>query len=155
MDITVKKASIEDLRAIQELNNELFKLEYNNYDPSLKVGWAFEKEGTDYFTKMITDEVVFVGKDSNKVIGYLAGSIHVEGSYVIKTLAEIENLYVAEEYRRSGLGARLINEFKKYCMDFRIEEIKVTASAKNSNAIKFYKKNGFEDFECTFKIKLD
>lgn len=45
MDIVIRKANIEDLRTIQELNNKLFELEYNKFDSSLKVGWPFtEKE---------------------------------------------------------------------------------------------------------------
>lgn len=37
-------------------------------------------------------------------------------------------------------------KFKKYCIDKGIEEMKVTASALNVNAIEFYKKNGFKEF---------
>lgn len=155
MNITIKKARIENLKEIQELNNQLFELEYNNFDPALKVGWALEKEGTEYFTDMINNEIVFIGVDGNKVVGYLAGSVNIQSSYVTKSLAEIDNMFIMEDYRRTGLGTMLINEFKKYCSDIGIEEIKVTASAKNSNAINFYKKNGFEDFETTLKIALD
>lgn len=104
---------------------------------------------------MINNEIVFVGVDGNSVVGYLAGSVNIQSSYVTKSLAEIDNMFIMEDYRRTGLGTMLINEFKKYCSDKGIQEIKVTASAKNSNAISFYKKNGFEDFETTLKIALD
>ena len=33
--------------------------------------------------------------------------------------------------------------------------MKVTASAKNINAREFYQKSGFEDFEVTYKMKLE
>lgn len=36
----------------------------------------------------------------------------------------------------------------------QIEEKKVTASAKNSRAIQFYIKNGFEDYNVTLKFKI-
>ena len=155
MSYIVKRANIEDLKAIQELNDKLFELEYEKFDPALKVGWSFEKEGIEYFTEMLTNQIVFIGIDNNKIVGYLAGSLNIENSYVTKTLAEIDNMYVSEEYRRSGLGTNLITKFKEYCKEFDIQEIKVTASSKNCNAIKFYKKNGFEDFEYTLKMKLD
>ena len=32
--------------------------------------------------------------------------------------------------------------------------MKVTASSKNINAREFYKNNGFDDFEVTYKMKL-
>lgn len=47
---------IENLNEIQELNNQLFELEYNNFDSSLKVGCSFEKEDTEYFRNMLNDE---------------------------------------------------------------------------------------------------
>lgn len=46
--ITIRKATIEDLVLIQELNNSLFELEYENFDDTLKKRWPFEKEGKEY-----------------------------------------------------------------------------------------------------------
>lgn len=153
-DIIIKKATIENLNEIQELNNQLFELEYNNFDSSLKVGWPFEKEGIEYFSDMLNNQVVFIAFVDNSVVGYLAGSINVESSYVTKSLAELDNMFILENYRKYGIGTKLVNEFKKYCLNIGIQEIKVTASARNNNAINFYRKNGFEDFEVTFKMIL-
>lgn len=155
MDIEIKKADITYLKDIQNLNNELFELEYSNFDPALRVGWTFEQEGTKYFTNMLNNEIVYIALYKNIVVGYLAGSINIQGSYVTKSLAEIDNMFVLEEYRKYGIGTKLINTFKEYCLKNKIEELKVTASAKNANAIKFYMKNGFNEFEITLKQKID
>ncbi|MCI8362466.1 MAG: GNAT family N-acetyltransferase [Clostridia bacterium] len=154
MDIEIKKADITYLKDIQNLNNELFKLEYDNFDSALRVGWTFEQEGTKYFTNMLNNEIVYIALNKNTVVGYLAGSINIQGSYVTKSLAEIDNMFVLEQYRKYGIGTKLINAFKQYCKENQIEELKVTASAKNYNAIKFYKKNGFDEFEITLKQKI-
>lgn len=155
MDIEIKKADITYLKDIQNLNNELFELEYSNFDPALRVGWTFEQEGTKYFTNMLNNEIVYIALYKNIVVGYLAGSINIQGSYVTKSLAEIDNMFVLEEYRKYGIGTKLINTFKEYCLKNKIEELKVTASAKKANAIKFYMKNGFNEFEITLKQKID
>ena len=63
-------------------------------------------------------------------------------------------MFILEEYRKYGIGRKLINEFKKYAKENNIEELKVTASAKNINAITFYKKNGLEEFDITLKMKI-
>ena len=63
-------------------------------------------------------------------------------------------MYIDENYRRYGIGSLLINEFKKYCKEKKIQNIKVTASATNYNAIKFYMKNGFEDYNVSLKYKI-
>lgn len=154
MDIEIKKADITYLKDIQNLNNQLFELEYNNFDTSLKVGWTFEKQGTKYFNNMLNNEIVYIALYKNIVVGYLAGSINIQGSYVTKSLAEIDNMFILEEYRKYGIGTKLIKKFKQYCKENNIEELKVTASAKNHSAIKFYKKNEFDEFEITLKQKL-
>lgn len=148
IEIIIKKATIENLNEIQELNNQLFELEYNNFDSSLKVG-------TEYFSNMLNNQVVFIALVDNSIVGYLAGSINVESSYVTKSLAELDNMFILEDYRKYGIGTKLVTEFKKYCLNKGIQEIKVTASARNNNAINFYKKNSFEDFEVTLKMKLN
>lgn len=155
MEIEIKKADITYLKDIQDLNNQLFELEYNKFDPALKVGWTFEEDGEKYFNNMFNNEIVYIALDRDKVVGYLAGSINIQGSYVTKTLAEVDNMFVLEQYRKYGIGTKLISEFKEYCSKNKIEELKVTASAKNKNAIEFYTKNGFNEFEITLKQKVD
>lgn len=155
MEIEIKKADITYLKDIQNLNNQLFELEYNNFDPALKVGWTFEEDGEKYFNNMLNNEIVYIALDKDKVVGYLAGSINIQGSYVTKSLAELDNMFVLEQYRKYGIGTKLINTFKEYCLKNKIEELKVTVSAKNKNAIGFYMKNGFNEFEITLKQKID
>ena len=154
MNIEIKRASIKDLEDIQRLNNQLFELEYTNFDPTLKVGWPFEIEGIKYFTDILNNEAAFIALVDNKVVAYLAGSINVQSSYTTKPCAELDNMFILEEYRNYGIGTKLINAFKAVCLEEGIEEIKVTAFAKNTNAINFYKKNGFKDFEVTLKVGL-
>lgn len=155
MSIIIRKAILEDLNEVQKLNYKLFELEYNNFDPALNMDWTFSKIGEDYFKSLIEDGTVWIALDDNKVIGYIAGSVAGKPSYATKSLAELDNFYIEEEYRRQGIGKRLVQELKNYCMSKGIEEIKVTASAKNANAREFYKSNGFEDFEVTYKMKLE
>lgn len=155
MNFTIKKATIDDLETIQDLNNKLFELEYNNFDPSLKIGWPYEIAGEEYFKDLIENQIIYLALAEKEIVGYLAGSIHVESSYNTTSIAELDNMFILEEYRKYGLGTKLFNEFKSYCIENKIEELKVTASAKNVNAIKFYQKNGFEEFETTLKMSLD
>ena len=56
MEIEIKKADITYLKDIQNLNNQLFELEYNNFDSALKVGWTYETDGEKYFNDMLNNE---------------------------------------------------------------------------------------------------
>lgn len=152
--VIIRKAVLEDLISIQKLNDNLFDLEFNNFDDTLKREWALEKEGQEYFEDMIKNEIVFVAQIEEKIVGYLAGSICEEISYIAESFAELDNMCIDDEYRRFGIGTLLMDEFKKYCKEKNMQNIKVTASAKNNRAIQFYMKNGFEDYNVTLKYKV-
>lgn len=153
-NIIIRKANIEDLIKVQELNKNLFELEFNNFDDTLKVGWPLEKEGKEYFEDMIKNNIVFVAEVEKKIVGYLAGSFCEQISYITENFAELDNMCIDEEHRRFGIGTLLMDKFKKYCKENSVQNIKVTASAKNSRAIQFYMKNGFEDYNITLKFKI-
>lgn len=153
-DVTIRKASIEDLRDIQELNNDLFKLEKENYDSTLIENWPLSKDGEDYFTDLINNHYVLVALLDNEIVGYLAGSINEKGSYEEIQYGELNNMLIKEKCRGYGIGKILINNFKDYCKENNIDNIKVTASYKNESAIEFYKKNGFNEFDLTLTMKI-
>ena len=44
-NLSIRKANINDLSYIQELNNNLFDLESENYDPTLVKDWAISNDG--------------------------------------------------------------------------------------------------------------
>ena len=154
-NIIIRKAIIDDVNYIQNLNNELFKLEKENYDTTLVLNWALTQEGKEYFEDLIKNQYVIVAILEDKIIGYLAGSINEKGSYEEIQYGEINNMFIREDYRRYGIGKKLINNFKEYCRSNNILNIKVVASAKNRNAIEFYRKNGFDDFNVTLTMNME
>lgn len=154
MNKLIRKAILEDLKDIQSLNNDLFKLEKANYDTTLIPNWPLSDKGKEYFTDLIENHYVIVATEKEEIIGYLAGSINEKGSYTEIQYGEIDNMIVKDEYRGSGIGKELINNFKEYCKSNGINNIKVMASYKNRNAVEFYHKNGFEEFEVTLTTKI-
>ena len=66
----------------------------------------------------------------------------------------IEDIYLNDNKITEDLLSKLINEFKKIYNNNSIQEIKVTASYKNINAIEFYKKNSFNESELTLKLEI-
>ena len=152
--IIIKKFNINDLKAVQELNYKLFDFECINFNLEYNMNWTFSEKGESYFEGLIEKGTLWIAVDKDNVIGYLAGVIHGKPSYATKTLAEIDNFYIDNQYRRKGIGKKLVQEFKDYCISQGIEEIKVTALSKNINARNFYENCGFEAFEVTYKMKL-
>lgn len=153
-DIIIRKAQLEDLNIIQNLNNELFKLEKEKYDSTLVQDWPLSEVGKQYFEDLIINHYVIVAEKDDKIVGYLAGSINEKGSYEEIQYGEINNMLVDNNFRGLGIGKLLIDKFKQYCKDNNINNLKVVASAKNIKAIEFYKKNGFNDFDITLTTEI-
>ena len=55
----------------------------------------------------------------------------------------ITELIVDKEYRKKGIGKKLLLEMKKYLKSIGCEKILVEVFGYNENAIKFYKENGY------------
>ena len=107
----------------------------------------------DYLFNKKIAKCKFIMED-NKEVGF-ALYFYNFSTFKGKAGLYLEDIFILEEYRKYGIGTKLFNEFKKHCKENNIQELKVTASSKNLNAIKFYQKNGFEEFETTLKMSLD
>ena len=153
-DIVIRKAILDDLETIQQLNYELFVLESNNFDDTLIVDWSLSDDGRQYFISSINNDITLVAVVNNKIVGYIIGSLDTEGAYNNIKQAELNNMYVLEEYRSIGVGGRLFDELKKLFIENGMQEVKVVADCKNVKAVNFYKKNGFSESEITLKQKL-
>ena len=154
-DITIRCASLNDVELIQKLNYKLFELEKENFDSTLILDWPLSEEGKKYFQDLINNEYVIIALKGEDVVGYLAGSINEKGSYELIQYGEINNMLVDDKYRGLGAGKQLINKFKEYCKSKNITNLKVVASAKNKNAIEFYRKQGFNDFDITLTMNME
>lgn len=154
----IRKATIKDLKSIQELNLLLFKKEISDFkDVTLDEDWVFSEKGTEYFTKKILEDenIAEVAEDDGKIVGYLVGGMDKDkNTRKPEKVANIENTLVLEKYRGKGIGGKLMDTFIDWCNSKNIERICVCASALNEAGIGFYKKHGFKEYEITLDRKL-
>lgn len=71
----------------------------------------------------------------------IIGFINVD---IIYEKAEIEYLYVKEEYRRQNIATKLLKRFEQDLKDKEIESITLEVNVNNLSAIHFYEKNKFK-----------
>ena len=158
-EITFRKANINDLKAIQKLNQLLVNEEQALYDSALDLNWTFGKEGTKIFTNHLTqtDKCAFLAESGKNIIGYITGSVHAKYPYSyrkIGALGEINTMYILNDYRSQHIGTELIKLFFHWCKEKNVQKIKVEATAQNNEAISFYKKNGFKEYTIWLETNL-
>ncbi len=152
----IRRANIEDFRDILRLNSDLFKKEYREYDKSLDLGWTY-KDGKKYFKDRIIKKSGFVeiAEAKGKIIGYLCGGISERKLYHKKEkYTELENMLIKNRFRGQGIGAKLTNDFINWCKKDKVNYIVVTASVQNKQAIDFYRKLGFRDYDLTLEMVI-
>jgi len=143
--VTVRKARTDELKVVQDLNHELFLFD-SVRDPELNLEWPYQQAGEDYFKGMIagTIGVCFVAELDGTVVGYLAGSRKLgDEAYRPIKRTELENVFVRDKYRGSGVGTALVQAFVEWSHSKGIKYIFVEAYALNEKAVMFYQKVGF------------
>jgi len=70
-------------------------------------------------------------------------------------MAELDNMFVLKEFRGKGIGTKLISSFLDWCKHSKYDRVCVSASAQNTNAIKFYRKFGFKDYVTTLELDFN
>lgn len=107
----------------------------NDYNILSKFYCEFDENGVDLFENNPFSKV-FVYEKNKKIIGFISYSIAYDR-------AEINYIYVADEYRRVGVASELMNfciseAIKNGCINITLE-----VSSKNTAGIKLYQKFGF------------
>ena len=155
MEIKIQLATIKNLRDIQNLNHQLCIKENKEFDATINKDYPIQKAGEKYFKERIKNGCTLVAIAEGKVVGYLVGAIIEHEDYRnISKIAEAENMFVLEKYRSSGIGKKLFDELIKWCKPKGAKRIRAVASAQNTRAIEFYKREGFTDYNLTLEKEI-
>lgn len=157
MKVIIKRATINNLQKVQELNLNLFEKEYKEYHPSLNLKWTFGKKGTKYYKDRILkdDGCVLIAIVGNEIVGYLCGGIKKAEAYRnLPIIAELENMFILGSFRSKGIGRQLFNEFIKWCKSRKVGKIRVETPAQNERAIRFYRANNFKDYALVLEYDM-
>lgn len=159
MNLEIKKATIDNLKDIQNLNLMLFKKEYKEFDSSsLNLNWTFWKEWTKYYKKRLLkdDWCVFIAIINKKIIGYLCWWISKAENYrILPIVWELENMFVLDEYRSKWIWKKLYDNFKIWCKEKNVWKLRVVADYKNKLWIIFYKKMNFKEYSLILEKDLN
>lgn len=97
---------------------------------------AFSKKTFEHFFKLCPDGFL-VAQVEQKTVGYVIGC--TEGG-----IGVIGSLAVAPQFRRQGVGEKLLNFTLKSFRKKGIDAVELCVGVKNLAAVKFYQKFGFE-----------
>jgi len=151
----IRKANITEWKIIQNLNAQLFELEFNNYDESLDIHWPDRNEG--YYKNAIISEDyhTLVCEEGNKIVGYIIASLYIRtGERLPSKSSKIQNIFISESHRGKRIGKQLIQKVETWAKNNGAVEISITASAKNTDALEVYRNLSYEEYDVILEKKL-
>lgn len=155
--MNIRRATIKDLPAIQDLGLGLFRDPSGATEKHADHKWAHDERGIKYYTEHIKDPnklcLVAEGKDSS-VIGYLTGGPNSLVDWRPIVTYELESFYVSPKYRSNGVGTEMVEKFAHWAKGKGAVTIRVSAYSANQKGIEFYKKVGFVPESLTLEREL-
>ncbi|MGV9248647.1 N-acetyltransferase family protein [Streptomyces sp. NPDC003710] len=154
-EVVVRKAQHADVEGLVACSGALFAEDAGTRDSSVNVDWPRE-HGGQRFTAGIDDpdRLLLVADRDGEVVGHLTGVV-VQGSAMKPVrVASLVSMYVQPAYRREQIGGRLIGQFMAWAKDKGAELAEVTAYSSNTEAVRFYERNGFASKSVTLEAVL-
>jgi GNAT superfamily N-acetyltransferase len=142
MKISIRKTRPEDWKVIQRIGVTVFEAN-KKYDPDLDMRWPYSKAAIKYYKSIASskENCKLVAEVNNLVVGYLVGGKFTY-SYRKVVYGEIRDMGVLPDYRRKGIGTKLVNEFRKWCKSKGYNRLYVNTYYEDPRAVRFYKKQG-------------
>jgi ribosomal protein S18 acetylase RimI-like enzyme len=149
--IVIRLATKEDLDSATQLVVRLKRLNAE-FDPLLEVVPDIEQAARKYLENAMASStsVLLVAVEGTKIVGLLKGDVEDRIFYRPKYAGIIREFYVLPEYRRKGIGKRLMMEGVEQLRKKGAEVIMASFPALNEIVINFYKKIGFRPVEYLF-----
>lgn len=148
MNFTVSKAKLEEVSEIDSMLTDLIQDEREKYNNNINKNY----EVKDFYEKFIDneDKTIFVARENDMILGYVYGFVQDSGSLYNKKVAQLDALYVKEQYRGKGIARSLMKEFINWAEEKGVVYIELSVCKDNTNAISLYENEGF----CIGKICL-
>lgn len=159
-NIDIEKITINDINQLQQIGRQTFFETFSesnseeNMNSYLENGFSTEKIKTE-----LNDEnsEFYFAKINNKIAGYLKLNFGQSQTELKDDKAlEIERIYVLKEFHGKKFGQLLYDKVVKIAKHKNISYIWLGVWEENLQAINFYKRNGFIEFDKhIFKLGED
>ncbi len=152
--VNIRIARKDEVSELQELNSKAFA-DNPKFDSDFFKEWSFSKYAKNYYTNLLSnpEAICLVVEEDNQLIGYAAivpKTIH----HRLSKYCEIENIGIVPEYRRQGIGKKLLEECCKWARSKGYQKIYLNSYFKNTNALSFYRQNGFAEIDISLEKAL-
>ena len=155
-EVIIRKAVAEDVPSIVELWKEL--MDFHKERDRIFSRSATGHEGfADFITGHISKETscLFVAEAGEGIVGYCLALIEKYPPVLeVEEYCLIQDLAVAEKYRRRGIGKRFLKEAQSWYREKGIHRVEARVSKFNQAAGEFWSEMGFTPYLETVFMEI-
>ena len=143
--LTIRQATIQDLPKLVPIFDSYREYFGQQKDPAAVEQFLFEK-----FEHL--ESVIFIAQLQEEVVGF-AQLYPVFSSLTLQRVWLLNDFFIAEEFRGSGVGTQLFAKVKEFTLLTKSKGIELSVEHSNKKAWAFWEKQGFqldEDFRYYF-----
>ncbi|MDO4467831.1 MAG: GNAT family N-acetyltransferase [Bacillota bacterium] len=142
MNITFEIASKKDIESLVQLRIAYMVADHGSVSEIEKE--SMKKQLPDYFSRKLGNELIpFIARFGTKIVG--VAYLHIiempaSPSVPHGLRGEVLNVYVDPDFRRQGIGSRIMSNLVEYARCHELDRIELSATQEGSF---LYKKVGF------------
>jgi len=150
-NLTIRRAASSDVERIVELRLLL----QEHAEKSNPLIWRITKEGKKLLKQKVESDLadsniqVLLAEADGEIIGYVQGEVTRRSDHMPATVGQVSLMFVLKQFRRKGVGRRLVKELCKFFGSNKAEDLTVRYIIGNREAEGFWRKLGFEPIITT------
>ncbi len=150
----IRNATASDLKRLVELQLCL----QQHAEKSNPRVWQITEEGKTLLRKKLektlsdSNSRTIVAEMSGEVVGFSQGEVVHRTDYSPESVGMISRIYVAENFRRRGIGSRLVEKLCQFFLKEKVEQVTLRYIIGNVEAGRFWSKLSFAPTITTVSI---
>ena len=148
MEISVRKATVDDYNALCELFDEIDALHRVNLPHMFQKRSGAARE-QDYYLALIADENValLVAEAGEKLVGFIHAIVRDTPGFPVlvpRRYAIVDGIVVKSGFQKHGIGKVLMDKMQEWAIARGAASIELNVYEFNETAISFYERLGYQ-----------
>ncbi len=158
MSMIIRPAQLSDYDDFCELMAQIDKYHRDEYPDIFRE--AHPVRTREYFSDVLNDDTehILVAEIDGQVVGSVQWLVSFARELPIlqpRTALKIETLVVHDDFRRQGIGRKLMTKVEEWARAHQISNLELGVWLFNESAIKFYESLGYSMYRARMSHKLD